>query len=41
MMMKDLKKSLVKEDYEESNVWHINPETKSKHLAYLKNFRII
>jgi DNA modification methylase len=28
-----LKKSLVKEDYERSNVWHINPETKSKHLA--------
>lgn len=28
-----LEKSLVKEDYERSNVWIINPETKSKHLA--------
>lgn len=28
-----LKKSLVLEEYERSNVWLINPETKSKHLA--------
>lgn len=28
-----LEKSLVREDYERSNVWLINPETKSKHLA--------
>jgi DNA modification methylase len=28
-----LEKSLVNEEYERSNVWHINPETKSKHLA--------
>jgi DNA modification methylase len=28
-----LEKSLVKCDYERSNVWLINPETKSKHLA--------
>ena len=28
-----LEKSLVKGDYERSNVWTINPETKSKHLA--------
>lgn len=28
-----LEKSLVKGDYERSNVWLINPETKSKHLA--------
>lgn len=28
-----LKKSLVIEEYERSNVWLINPETKSKHLA--------
>jgi DNA modification methylase len=30
---KILEDSLVKEDYERSNVWIINPETKSKHLA--------
>jgi DNA modification methylase len=28
-----LEKSLVNEEYERSNVWLINPETKSKHLA--------
>lgn len=28
-----LEKSLVLEEYERSNVWLINPETKSKHLA--------
>jgi DNA modification methylase len=28
-----LEKSLVREEYERSNVWLINPETKSKHLA--------
>jgi DNA modification methylase len=28
-----LKRSLVNETYERSNVWVINPETKSKHLA--------
>ena len=28
-----LEESLVKEDYERSNVWKINPETASKHLA--------
>ena len=28
-----LEDSLVKEDYERSNVWVINPETRSKHLA--------
>lgn len=28
-----LEKSLVKENYERSNVWKINPETTSKHLA--------
>jgi DNA modification methylase len=28
-----LQKSLVNEEYERSNVWLINPETKSKHLA--------
>ncbi len=28
-----LEKSLVNEDYERSNVWRINPETHSKHLA--------
>jgi DNA modification methylase len=28
-----LEKSLVNETYERSNVWTINPETKSKHLA--------
>ncbi len=28
-----LEQSLVKEDYERSNVWKINPETASKHLA--------
>jgi DNA modification methylase len=28
-----LKESLVIGDYERSNVWRINPETKSKHLA--------
>ena len=28
-----LEKSLVKDGYERSNVWKINPETKSKHLA--------
>lgn len=28
-----LEKSLVQGDYERSNVWFINPETKSKHLA--------
>lgn len=28
-----LERSLVKESYERSNVWLINPETKSKHLA--------
>lgn len=28
-----LKKSLVLQEYERSNVWLINPETKSKHLA--------
>ena len=28
-----LKKSLVVGEYERSNVWHINPETKSNHLA--------
>lgn len=28
-----LEDSLVKEDYERSNVWKINPETHSKHLA--------
>lgn len=26
-------KSLIKEEYERSNVWYINPETKSKHPA--------
>jgi|TARA_R110000744_G_scaffold305607_1_gene413950 DNA modification methylase len=30
---KILEKSLVKDGYERSNVWKINPETKSKHLA--------
>jgi len=28
-----LEQSLVKEDYERSNVWKINPETASKHIA--------
>lgn len=28
-----LDSSLVKGDYERSNVWYINPETRSKHLA--------
>ena len=28
-----LKESLVTEEYERSNVWYINPETHSKHLA--------
>lgn len=28
-----LEKSLVNENYERSNVWNINPETRSKHLA--------
>lgn len=28
-----LEKSLVNEEYERSNVWYINPETRSKHLA--------
>ena len=28
-----LDKSLVSDTYERSNVWYINPETKSKHLA--------
>lgn len=28
-----LEQSLVREDYERSNVWKINPETASKHLA--------
>lgn len=28
-----LEESLVKNEYERSNVWYINPETKSKHLA--------
>jgi DNA modification methylase len=28
-----LQKSLVKEEYERSNVWFVNPETRSKHLA--------
>ena len=28
-----LEESLVNEEYERSNVWYINPETRSKHLA--------
>ena len=28
-----LEQSLVKDEYERSNVWQINPETKSKHIA--------